>query len=78
MKLWTSCLKVINFGRMEYLLNRLREPSSWRGIFALLTAVGLKLHPELQEAILSVGLSAIGLVNFFRKEKNDSNPPANP
>jgi len=69
---------VINFGRMEYLLNRLREPSSWRGIFALLTAVGLKLHPELQDAILSVGLSAIGLVNFFRKEKNDSNPPANP
>lgn len=54
---------------MTYLLERLKEPSSWRGIFALFTAVGIKLHPELQELILSVGLSAIGLVNFFRKEK---------
>lgn len=65
---------------MKYLIERLNEPSSWRGIFALLTAIGLKLHPELQEAILSVGLSAIGLVNFFRKEKKSdgSDTPANP
>lgn len=65
---------------MKYLIERLNEPSSWRGIFALLTAIGLKLHPELQEAILSVGLSAIGLVNFLRKEKKSdgSDTPANP
>lgn len=65
---------------MKYLLERLKEPSSWRGLFAILMALGVKLHPELQEAILSVGLSAIGLVNFFRKEKGKdaSDAPANP
>lgn len=54
---------------MTYLLERLKEPSSWRGILAMMTAVGVKLHPELQEAIISTGLALIGMVNFFRKEK---------
>lgn len=53
---------------MTYILNRLKEPSTWRGILAMVTAVGVKLHPELQEAIISAGLALIGLVNIFRKE----------
>lgn len=53
---------------MNYLIDRLKEPSTWRGILAMLTAVGVKLHPELQEAIISAGLALIGLVNIFRKE----------
>lgn len=53
---------------MNYLIDRLKEPSTWRGILAMMTAVGVKLHPELQEAIISAGLALIGLVNIFRKE----------
>lgn len=53
---------------MTYILDRLKEPSTWRGILAMVTAVGVKLHPELQEAIISAGLALIGLVNIFRKE----------
>jgi hypothetical protein len=53
---------------MNYILDRLKEPSTWRGILAMITAVGVKLHPELQEAIISVGLALIGMVNIFRKE----------
>lgn len=63
---------------MKYILDRLKEPSTWRGLFALLTALGLKLHPELQEAILTTGFALIGMINVFRKEDNGSNPPANP
>jgi hypothetical protein len=53
---------------MNYILDRLKEPSTWRGILAMITAVGVKLHPELQEAIISAGLALIGMVNIFRKE----------
>ena len=63
---------------MKYLLERLKEPSTWRGLFALLTAVGLKLHPEMQEAILTTGLSLIGMINVIRKESDAAKPAANP
>jgi hypothetical protein len=56
-------------GQMNYLLERLKEPSTWRGLLALTTALGVKLHPELQEAILSTGLALIGLINVFRVER---------
>jgi hypothetical protein len=63
---------------MKYLLERLKEPSTWRGLFAVLTAVGLKLHPEMQEAILTTGLALIGFINVIRKESDASKPAANP
>lgn len=63
---------------MKYILERLKEPSTWRGLFAVLTALGIKLHPEMQEAILTTGLALIGMVNVFRKESNDTKPAANP
>lgn len=54
---------------LAYLLARLGEPSTWRGLFALLTALGITLHPEQIAAITSLGLAAIGAVNVFRKER---------
>ena len=63
---------------MKYLLERLKEPSTWRGLFALLTAIGLKLHPEMQEAILTTGLALIGMINVIRKESDAAKPAANP
>jgi hypothetical protein len=63
---------------MKYILERLKEPSTWRGLFAVLTALGIKLHPEMQEAILTTGLALIGMVNVFRKESHDTKPAANP
>jgi hypothetical protein len=63
---------------MKYILERIKEPSTWRGVFALLTAVGIKLHPEMQEAILTTGLALIGLINVIRRESNDTKPTTNP
>ena len=54
---------------LNYLLDRLSENSSWRGIILVLTALGLKLEPQLQEGILAAGLSAVGLINILRKGK---------
>lgn len=50
---------------LSFLLARLNEPSTWRGILALLTSVGVALNPEQQAAIISAGLGLIGAVGVF-------------
>lgn len=53
---------------IKFLLARLSEGSTWRGIFLLLTAAGVTLRPELQTAITAVGLSLTGLVGVVVPE----------
>lgn len=57
-------MKIVNI-----VLQRLSENSTWRGLILVATALGLKLDPELQNAILAAGLGAIGLINVIRKGK---------
>jgi len=57
-------MKIVNI-----VLERLSENSTWRGLILVATALGLKLDPELQNAILAAGLGAIGLINVIRKGK---------
>jgi hypothetical protein len=54
---------------MQYLLDRLSETSTWRGITLLLTAFGVNIAPELQGHIITAGLGTVGIINVFRKEK---------
>lgn len=61
---------------MKYILERLSEPSTWRGLISVLTALGVKLRPDLAEAIISAGLGAMGVINVVRKEKDV--PPTPP
>jgi hypothetical protein len=49
------------------LLAKLSENSTWRGMILVATAVGVKIEPELQEAILVAGLGLVGLINIIRK-----------
>lgn len=50
---------------MSWLLNRLREPSTWRGIVWLLTVAGWSLRPDQAEAIVTFGITLIGLIGVF-------------
>lgn len=52
----------------EYALNRLKEPSTWRGIISLAMAAGIGIHPELMEQIISAGVAAVGLILTFKKD----------
>jgi len=52
-----------------YILDRLSENSTWRGLILVGTAVGLKLEPDHQEAIVAAGLGLVGAINVFRKVK---------
>lgn len=47
---------------MKYLIDRMREPSTWRGLVLLATALGVSISPEMGEAIVSAGLSVAGII----------------
>ena len=54
---------------MEYIIARLSEPSTWRGIVWLITAFGVAIDPAQQEGIIAFGMALAGLVGVFTKEK---------
>lgn len=48
---------------MNYIKDRLKEPSTWRGIVLFLTGVlGVHLGADAQDAIVSIGITAAGLL----------------
>ena len=53
----------------EYLISRGKEASTWRGLVALLTAVGVSVSPEQGEAIIALGLAVIGAIGVFTADK---------
>jgi hypothetical protein len=55
-------MKIVNT-----LLQKLSENSTWRGLILIAMAVGVKIDPEMQEAILVAGLGIVGLINVIRK-----------
>jgi hypothetical protein len=60
---------------LEYLLNRLGENSTWRGITLLITSLGVSLNPEQGEKIVAAGLAIVGLINVFRKSPTSPDAP---
>jgi hypothetical protein len=57
---------------MAYLLARLKEASTWRGIAMLLTAFGVQVAPEVQEAVISVGIAVAGAVGVLFPDSTKS------
>jgi uncharacterized membrane protein len=54
---------------MKYLMERLAEPSTWRGIFAALTGFGIAISPEQAASFTATGLAIIGLIGVLSKDK---------
>lgn len=49
----------------DYMLNRMREPSTWRGFIMLLTALGVALDAVQTEAVIALGMALVGAVGVF-------------
>ena len=58
---------------MRYFLNRLREPSTWRGLILFVTGFGITLSPEIATNIVAAGTGIAGLVGIMTSD--DNNPP---
>ena len=54
---------------MKYILARILEPSTWRGLVSLATLFGLKIAPDQADAVLTAGVSIYSAINIFRREK---------
>ena len=62
---------------MAYIIARLHEPSTWRGIVALLTGLGVwGFSPEQTNAIVAAGLTIIGLIGAFVPDAKPADPGA--
>ena len=53
----------------SYILERMKEPSTWRGLTLLLTALGVPLAPGLSDAIIAAGLGIAGLIGAVMPDK---------
>ena len=54
---------------MNWAIERLKEPTTWRGMVMLLTSAGINISPELSAGIVSLGLAVAGFIGVITKEK---------
>ena len=50
------------------IIERFQQESTWRGIITVIMAVGVVLNPDQIEAVVSVGLAIVGLINICKKD----------
>ena len=55
----------------DMILNRLQEPSTWRGLTMFATAAGIGLSPDLVEYITAIGMGLAGLIGFITSDKSN-------
>lgn len=49
----------------EYIKDRLKEPSTWRGLILICTAFGVPIAPQMANAIITIGLALAGGVGVI-------------
>jgi hypothetical protein len=54
---------------MKPILDRLKEPSTWKGLIVVLGAFGIAIEPEMQTHIIAVGGGLFGIIEILRREK---------
>lgn len=59
---------------LGWCLDRLSENSTWRGLILVATALGVYIEPKLGEAIIALGLAAVGVINIIRKGSKNLQP----
>jgi len=57
-----------NISIMNWILNRLKEKSTWRGLVTVATGFGVALNPHQSAAIITLGVAAVGAFEVFFKE----------
>lgn len=53
----------------NYIIERLKEASTWRGIVLVLTSFGLQISPDQSAAIVSLGLGVAGAIGALLPNK---------
>lgn len=54
---------------LNYILDRFGEPSTWRGVTLIASALGAYISPDKMELIIAIGLFVSGLVGVAFADK---------
>ena len=54
---------------LQWLADRMKEPTTWHGLNILTTAVGVSVRPEIMNAIITLGSAFSGLILIITKEE---------
>lgn len=52
-----------------YILERLKEASTWRSIIYVLAAAGVPVAPGMAEYIVAAGMGVAGIIGIVTKDK---------
>jgi hypothetical protein len=63
---------------IDYMIERLKEASTWRSLLGLLVMFGVVLDPEKKEALVTFGTSLFLLMGVFLKDNLGKNKEAAP
>lgn len=53
----------------QYVIERLKEPSTWRGFVYILAAFGIPIAPELAKEITAAGMGIAGIIAILTSDK---------
>lgn len=53
---------------MKWVIDQLKQPSTWRGMTMLATSFGIVIRPELMEQIIVTGTAVAGLIGVLFKD----------
>lgn len=56
---------------LQYLVARLKEPSTWRGIVLAITSLGVVLNEAQATAIITAGIALAGLIGIFAPDPKE-------
>ena len=54
---------------LKFIVDRLKERSTWLGLTGLLTAVGVGVSPDLSDAIVTAGVAIGAVIAIVTKDK---------
>jgi hypothetical protein len=54
---------------MAYLIERMKEPSTWRGLILLATGLGANWSPDSQGVIVSAGVALAGVLGALLPDR---------
>jgi len=52
----------------DWIIARLSEESTWRGIILVVTGLGVKIAPDMAQSIIALGLAAVGVINVAKQQ----------
>lgn len=63
-------IKAFIMSILPWIIARMKEPSTWKGLIALAAACGVVINPEYAAIILAAGVGMAGFINVVITDPN--------